>query len=237
VWHDLTGHEPIEQVTKRREMLLDGRRRVRGRLQLDPARDMQRPYGGNRRHAGAGTPREKVTDSVRIGPPRVRVANVRSKKLDKAHTGPLAGRDDQCRCPDAIEGGELVHDPALMGLDARIDDIQQVTREQDDLDRFARTLNRLIPVRVRVLVRPDGPGEQVTHGFAFPISNLVASKRHQTVAIWRHLGYDDNSSTEGNLAFVNAHRTGHVAQMSITEPCCNRREASQGLVQYKGRST
>ncbi len=94
VRHDLAGDEPVEQVADRRELLLDGRRRRRLRLQFDLGRHMQRLHDGNRRHAGAGASREKVTGRASIRTPCMRVAGRRREELEESHAGPLASGGD-----------------------------------------------------------------------------------------------------------------------------------------------
>ena len=85
--HDLAGHQPIEQVADRGELLLDGRRRHLAGLRLDPGRDVQRRDLRQRRHAGVGAPGQKLRDGAAVGAPRVRVADVGGEEFEEADAG------------------------------------------------------------------------------------------------------------------------------------------------------
>jgi hypothetical protein len=65
VRHDLADHEPVEEVTYGGQVLLDGRRRQRLCLQLDPGGHVQRLHSSNRRHTRLRAPGEKLTNGVR----------------------------------------------------------------------------------------------------------------------------------------------------------------------------
>jgi hypothetical protein len=97
VRHDLAGDEPVEQVADRGQLLLDGRRRRRLGLQLDPRGHVQRLYLNERWHASAGAPPQKIPRRPRVRTPRVRIANRRREEFQEADAGPLAGRRDQGR--------------------------------------------------------------------------------------------------------------------------------------------
>jgi hypothetical protein len=78
-------------------MGLDGRRRQRLCLQLDPGSDMQRLYSSDRGYSSADKPREKMPCHARIRAARVRLAGRRREELPKSHPGAIAGSGDQCR--------------------------------------------------------------------------------------------------------------------------------------------
>jgi hypothetical protein len=95
--HDLAGDEPVEQVTDRGEPLLHTRRRELARASLDPGGDVHRLDGGDRRHASARAPGQKFVRGARVGPPRVRVADVGGEEFKEAHRGALAGGANERR--------------------------------------------------------------------------------------------------------------------------------------------
>jgi hypothetical protein len=65
------------------------------RLQLDPARDMQRLHSRDRRYAGAGAPLKEFAGRARVRTPRVRIADCRREEFEETNTGAVAGRRDQ----------------------------------------------------------------------------------------------------------------------------------------------
>jgi hypothetical protein len=89
--YDLAGHQPIEQVADRGEPLLDTRRGKLACAGLDPGGDMHRLDGADRRDAGGRAPGKEVIGGARIGPARVRVADVRREEFEEAHARTLAG--------------------------------------------------------------------------------------------------------------------------------------------------
>ena len=95
--HDLAGHQPIEQMTDRGEPLLDARRRELARAGLDPGGDVDRLHVGNRHSASGRALGQEFFCSSRIGPPRVRVADVGREEFEKAHAGTLPGGGDKHR--------------------------------------------------------------------------------------------------------------------------------------------
>jgi len=104
-WHDLAGHQPIEQVTDRSEPLLDARRGQFACCLLDPGCDMHRLHGRDRRHADGRAPGQEFLSSAGIGPARVRVADIGGEEFEKARRGALAGGGNQNRdaCPQQLE--------------------------------------------------------------------------------------------------------------------------------------
>jgi hypothetical protein len=92
--HDLTRHQPVEQVADGRELLFDGGGGAGPRLPLDPGRHMQGLHGADRHHAGRRAPVEKDPDGMDIGAPSVGVADRRwsSRRRDPATR----------RLPDAV---------------------------------------------------------------------------------------------------------------------------------------
>ncbi len=83
------------------ELLLNAGGRALARLQLDPGRHVERLHGRDRRHAGVLAPEKKARHGARIGAPCVGVADDGGEELEEAHTGPLAGDDDQARDGEA----------------------------------------------------------------------------------------------------------------------------------------
>jgi hypothetical protein len=84
------------------------------RLRLDPGGDVQRPHGGDRRHPGILAPGQEIRHGTAIGPPRMRIADLRGEELQEADAGRLAGAgDEDGQGPDAtgFRGQHLVHAP------------------------------------------------------------------------------------------------------------------------------
>jgi hypothetical protein len=95
--HNLTGDEPIEQMTDRGEPLLDTRRCELAHTGLDQRRDvhwLHNRYGGN---AGTCTQRQEFFGRAVVGRPRVRVADVGREKFEEAHRRAFAGDGDERR--------------------------------------------------------------------------------------------------------------------------------------------
>jgi hypothetical protein len=109
VRHDLAGEQPVGQVTDRREPLLDSRRGVGLRLQLDPRGHMQQLHGRDRRHSGAGAPGEKLGGHARIRATRGQVADRRCEERQEAHAGAFAGGRDERRRRKGRESDQRVH--------------------------------------------------------------------------------------------------------------------------------
>ena len=95
--HHLAGHQPVEQVADRGQALLDGRRGELARLRLDPGRDVQRPHGGERRHAMALAPGEEVAHGAAVGPARVRVADRGGEELEETQPRSVASGGNKRR--------------------------------------------------------------------------------------------------------------------------------------------
>jgi hypothetical protein len=76
--HDLARHQPVEQMTNRGQLLLDGRGgNIRAAaLRLDPGGDVQRLHGFDGIHAGALTPGHELGHDAAIGTAGVPVADV-----------------------------------------------------------------------------------------------------------------------------------------------------------------
>lgn len=76
---------------------------------IHPGRDMQRLHLGNRPDAGIRAPSAKNRHGAHVGPPCVRVADVRGKEFQKAKAGTLAGGRYQRRPQrEIIHKGELI---------------------------------------------------------------------------------------------------------------------------------
>ncbi|MNV42106.1 hypothetical protein D3C71_1337650 [compost metagenome] len=81
MWHDLPHYQPIEQVPDRRQALFHRRCGQRLCLQLDPGGDVQRGHREQIRHACGLAPAQELVHRPRIGPPRVRIANLGGEKF------------------------------------------------------------------------------------------------------------------------------------------------------------
>ena len=101
--HHLAGDQPVEQHPHGGELLLHARRRM-GLLEcLDISGDIERPDRGQRQ-AAIVAPGEELAAGPRIGPARVRVADVGGEEFDVAPGGLLAGVGDQRRHEMAAVG-------------------------------------------------------------------------------------------------------------------------------------
>src|SRR5271165_3143718 len=89
----------------RGEALFDGRRGSLAAELLDVGRDMQRLHGGDRRDAGALAPGQKFPRRLRIGAPRVLVANVRGEEFQKARLRARAGGGDNSGRSSSVRKG------------------------------------------------------------------------------------------------------------------------------------
>ena len=94
--HDLAGDQPVEHHPDRGELLLDRRRRDLGLQLLDIGADVMRP-DRRRRQAAVLAPGEEPAARPRIGPARVRVADVGGEEFDIAPRRRVAEIGDQRR--------------------------------------------------------------------------------------------------------------------------------------------
>lgn len=99
----LPRHQPVKEMAQRGQALLDRRRGVGTRLLLDPGRHVQRLHRVQGRHPSGLAPGEKVPHRAGVGPPGVRVADLRGEEFEKAQLGVCAGGDHQ--------GGQPVEGP------------------------------------------------------------------------------------------------------------------------------
>jgi hypothetical protein len=74
--YDLADHNPVEQVTQRRQTQLSGRRESRLLRQLEVGRDMHVPECRKLRHDTRLKPFEEFLREARKGAARVRIADV-----------------------------------------------------------------------------------------------------------------------------------------------------------------
>jgi hypothetical protein len=87
--HDLADQEPVEEISDGGQVLFDGRRGQRLRLQLDLGSDMQRLNSNDRHDARLCAPSHKTSARVRIRAPGVRVEDFRCEKFQTADAGAL----------------------------------------------------------------------------------------------------------------------------------------------------
>jgi hypothetical protein len=106
VRHHLADHQPVEQHAHGGELLLDARRRVGLLQRLDVGANVVRPDHSQRQPA-AVAPSQEARAGPRIGPSRVRVADVGGKEFNVAPARLLAGVGDQRRHHMGVrQGGE-----------------------------------------------------------------------------------------------------------------------------------
>src|SRR5260221_12655416 len=95
--HDLTYDEPVEQLPEGGELLLHARRRDVFQQSLD-IRDNVKGSDSGQRQVARLTPSEESQASSRIGPARVRVAEVGPEEFDVAADCGLASFGNE-GCP------------------------------------------------------------------------------------------------------------------------------------------
>ena len=91
---DLADDEPVEEHPKGREVLLDGRRRARGRGLLDGRRD-HHGFDLVEGEASVLAPLREAAHSREIGEARVRVPDVGGEELPEAPLGALGGGEER----------------------------------------------------------------------------------------------------------------------------------------------
>ena len=94
---DLPDNEPVEQPADRREVLLDRRRAVTFREQLDIGRDVVRADRAELGYAVHLQPVKESTHRDAIGGARVRVPDVRGEEIYEPERRALAGGGNHCR--------------------------------------------------------------------------------------------------------------------------------------------
>jgi hypothetical protein len=97
-------------VADRGEALLDGWRGSLAAELLDVGGDVQRFHVGDRRDAGALAPDQKLARRLRVGAPRVSVADLSGEEFPKPGLRALASGSDEDRSMGSDNRGELIQD-------------------------------------------------------------------------------------------------------------------------------
>ena len=145
--HDLADNKPIEQHADRCELLLDRRRRNLGLQLLYICGDVVWP-DRCRRQVLILAPREEPGAGPRIGPARVRVADVGGEEFDIAPRGLVAEISDERR--DDVRGAWVGGDVGL--LDGRRKLVSRVVQNEPPYPDISRLIKDVI------IREPDAQG-------------------------------------------------------------------------------